>query len=77
MPTLPGCSYPIGAAVEPGGMNFCIYARNATAIDLLLFDTVDTALSDLADLSDSPMAVSIDQRQSQFRPGHPSFCWAA
>ena len=38
MPTLPGRSYPIGVTVEPGGVNFCVYARNATAIDLLLFD---------------------------------------
>jgi isoamylase len=43
MPTLPGRSYPIGATVEPGGVNFCVYSRNATAIDLLLFDAADAA----------------------------------
>jgi isoamylase len=43
MPTRPGRSYPIGATVEPDGVNFCVYSRNATAIDLLLFDTADAA----------------------------------
>ncbi len=43
LPTLPGRSYPIGAAVEPDGVNFCVYSRTATAIDLLLFDTADAA----------------------------------
>jgi glycogen operon protein len=44
MPILPGRSYPIGATVEPGGVNFCVYSRNATAIDLLLFDAADALL---------------------------------
>jgi pullulanase/glycogen debranching enzyme len=43
MPILPGRSYPIGATVEPTGVNFCVYSRNATAIDLLLFDAADAA----------------------------------
>lgn len=36
--TLPGKSYPIGATVEPDGVNFCVFSKNATAIELLLFD---------------------------------------
>jgi isoamylase len=36
--TLPGISHPIGATVEPDGVNFCIFSKNATAIELLLFD---------------------------------------
>jgi glycogen operon protein len=44
MPFLPGRSYPISAAVEPGGVNFCVYSRTATAIDLLIFDTPDAAV---------------------------------
>ncbi len=40
---LPGRSFPIGATVEPGGVNFCVYSRHATAIDLLLFDAADAA----------------------------------
>jgi pullulanase/glycogen debranching enzyme len=43
MPTLAGRSFPIGAAVEPGGVNFCVYSRTATAIDRLLFDAADAA----------------------------------
>ncbi|KGF73891.1 glycogen debranching protein [Neosynechococcus sphagnicola sy1] len=36
-----GKSYPLGATVEPKGVNFCVFSKNATAIDLLLFDTAD------------------------------------
>ena len=37
---LPGNSFPIGATVcqDPAGVNFSIYSKNATAIELLLFD---------------------------------------
>lgn len=43
MQTRAGRSYPIGATVEAGGVNFCVYSRNATAIELLLFDAADAA----------------------------------
>jgi isoamylase len=43
MSLLPGRSFPIGATVEPSGVNFCVYSRHATAIDLLLFDTANAA----------------------------------
>ncbi|HEY7335417.1 MAG TPA: glycogen debranching protein GlgX [Bryobacteraceae bacterium] len=33
-----GRSYPLGAAVAPGGVNFSLYSRSATGVDLLLFD---------------------------------------
>ncbi len=36
--TAAGRSYPIGASVGDGGVNFCVYARHATQVDLLLFD---------------------------------------
>ncbi|MBD2092603.1 glycogen debranching protein GlgX [Microcoleus sp. FACHB-1515] len=35
---LPGLSFPLGATVQAGGVNFCLYSKYATAIDLLLFD---------------------------------------
>ena len=37
---LPGNTFPIGATVcqDPKGVNFSIYSKNATAIELLLFD---------------------------------------
>ena len=38
-----GRTYPVGATVEPSGVNFCIYSRHATAIELLLFDAADAA----------------------------------
>ncbi len=34
-----GESFPLGATVRDGGVNFCLYARGATAVELLLFDT--------------------------------------
>ncbi|MGB5771919.1 MAG: hypothetical protein WBM32_18935, partial [Crocosphaera sp.] len=39
--TLPGESYPVGANVEKdgkNGVNFCIFSKQATFIELLLFD---------------------------------------
>ena len=29
---------PLGASVQAGGLNFCVFSKNATVIDLLLFD---------------------------------------
>lgn len=37
---LPGKSYPLGATVEPNGVNFCIFSR-AKTLELLLFDRPD------------------------------------
>ncbi len=34
----PGDSFPLGATLREGGVNFCLYAPAATAIELLLFD---------------------------------------
>jgi glycogen operon protein len=38
---LPGRSYPLGATVQAGGVNFCVFSRNSTALELLLFDRDD------------------------------------
>jgi glycogen operon protein len=38
-----GRGYPLGATEVPGGVNFSIFSRDATAIDLLLFDRKDDA----------------------------------
>lgn len=35
---LPGLSYPLGATVDAGGVNFAIFSRNATRVLLCLFD---------------------------------------
>jgi glycogen operon protein len=37
MNVLPGQSFPIGATIAPEGVNFSVYSRDATAIELLLF----------------------------------------
>jgi len=34
----PGRSYPLGATLFDGGVNFCIFSHNCSAIELLLFD---------------------------------------
>lgn len=38
---LPGRSYPLGATIQRDGVNFSLFSRNATALDLLLFDQAD------------------------------------
>jgi glycogen operon protein len=38
-----GKSFPIGATVMNGGVNFCVFSRHATGIELLLFDREDHA----------------------------------
>ena len=39
----PGNSAPLSATVGDGGVNFSIFSRTATAVELLLFDDVDDA----------------------------------
>jgi isoamylase len=36
-----GSSHPIGATLGADGVNFCVYAKHATALELLLFDGPD------------------------------------
>ena len=36
-----GAASPIGATVMPGGVNFCLFSRTATGVELLLFAQVD------------------------------------
>ena len=36
-----GTSSPLGATVQPGGVNFSVYSKNATLVELLLFDAED------------------------------------
>jgi len=37
----PGKSFPLGATVYPEGVNFAVYSKNSTSLELLLFDGVD------------------------------------
>jgi glycogen operon protein len=39
--TRPGRPHPLGASVDPEGVNFAVFSRNATAVELLLFDRAD------------------------------------
>jgi len=38
-----GSSSPPGATPSPGGVNFSLFSRHATGVQLLLFDGVDDA----------------------------------
>ena len=38
-----GCSAPLGATFAAGGVNFSVFSRNASRVELLLFDRVDDA----------------------------------
>lgn len=44
MDLFPGKSYPLGATVSDGGVNFCVFSRNCTALELLLFDDAADSL---------------------------------
>ena len=37
----PGRSYPLGATWDGAGVNFALFAENATKVELCLFDSVD------------------------------------
>ncbi|MCB0553876.1 MAG: glycogen debranching protein GlgX [Phaeodactylibacter sp.] len=37
----PGKSFPLGATLYPEGCNFCLFTKNATAVELLLFDAAE------------------------------------
>lgn len=38
-----GTSFPLGATCRADGVNFSVYSKNATAVDLLLFHRADDA----------------------------------
>ncbi len=39
----PGLPYPLGATVQHDGVNFSVFSKNSTAVELLLFDHPDAA----------------------------------
>src|SRR5687767_3011509 len=39
--TRPGSRFPTGATPSDSGVNFCVYGRHATKVDLLLFEGPD------------------------------------
>ena len=39
--SLPGKPHPLGAVPDAGGVNFSVFSRNATSVELLLFDAHD------------------------------------
>jgi len=50
-PLMPGSSFPLGATVQLDGVNFSVFSKHATAVQLVFFDRVDaTAPSRVIDL---------------------------
>ena len=41
-----GTSFPLGATICPGGVNFSVFSKHATGVQLLFFDRVDAAAPD-------------------------------
>jgi isoamylase len=41
METAKGHAYPLGATVQEGGVNFSLFSKNATSVQLLLFERID------------------------------------
>ncbi|SAK52636.1 glycogen debranching enzyme GlgX [Caballeronia hypogeia] len=41
--TQPGSRYPLGATVVAGGVNFCVFCRHATRVELLLYASDESA----------------------------------
>ena len=39
----PGTSFPLGATVHPQGVNFSVFSKSSTGVDLLLFNAVNDA----------------------------------
>jgi isoamylase len=52
-PSAIGRSAPLGASAEHGGVNFSLYSRDATQVDLLLFDSEDAPPSRIIRLNPS------------------------
>ncbi|MBV9745197.1 MAG: hypothetical protein JO099_15660 [Acidobacteriia bacterium] len=50
-----GRSSPLGASVVPGGVNFSVYSRSASGVDLLLFDRDDDTPNDIVAWWDAPI----------------------
>ena len=46
-----GTSSPLGATPSPGGVNFSVFSRHATAVELLLFDGLEADRSRYANYS--------------------------
>ena len=64
MAIYPGCPYPLGALVEPEGVNFSVFSKHATRVDLLLFDEPDGSPTQIIEL-DPALPFSLPAATSQ------------
>jgi glycogen operon protein len=58
-----GESYPLGSTLYPGGVNFSLFCRNGTLVELLLFDNVD-------DINPSRIITLSDQDNKSYHYWH-------
>ena len=47
-----GCGYPLGATLDPDGVNFAVYSKHAEEVFLLLFDAADGEPTDVIQVKD-------------------------
>ena len=55
--TNPGHSFPLGATVYPDGVNFSVFSKGATGVELLLFGEMDSPRPD--------RVIALDPRQNR------------
>ena len=56
--TRPGSRFPPGPTVLPDGVNFCVFSRHATRVELCLYDAQGTGLTQLQCTSGSVTTLS-------------------
>ena len=54
----PGHAHPVGARVVDGGVNFSVFSENASAVDLLLFESADDPLPSEGDSARGATCIS-------------------
>ncbi|MDI6853332.1 MAG: hypothetical protein QME75_06975 [Deltaproteobacteria bacterium] len=57
LPAEKGHSFPLGATVYPEGVNFSVFAKGATGVELLLFGDIDSPRPE--------QVVTLDPRQNR------------
>ena len=61
-----GRSFPLGATVYPDGVNFSVFSKGATGVELLLFGEMDSPRPDRVRLHFDKASLETDLTLSQF-----------
>jgi hypothetical protein len=73
-----GSPYPLGANVHPAGVNFSVFSKGSTRVELMLFDGVDDATATRGTstrCSAKSMASWCISGAPWIRKGKPSMSW--